>query len=66
MQQVTLTEDNFKILQQVVQFAIEDLEETQGAAPQGRLWPSDSKSATYEDCLNLESAIEHCTRRVDA
>jgi hypothetical protein len=64
MKQITLTDDNFKTLQEVVEFAIEDLNETQGGYPQGRLNPSSPTSATYADCENLQSAIEFCTKEV--
>lgn len=64
MEQTTLSKENFRTLLKVVQFAIADLEDTQGAAPQGRLNPSEPGSPTYEDCLNLQAAIETCTKEV--
>ena len=66
MKQITLTEENFKILNMCIEFCLDDLQETGGYLEASR--PEFAARAdvhTEADVLNLQSAIEFCTVDTD-
>lgn len=60
MKQITLTEENYRILNACVEFAEEDLEETDGMIKVS----SDQIPVLLSDVHILRAAIEFCTRDV--